>query len=290
MRILFCLMIALAALGCRTMPDTTWVEHALAQQELEQGQTGNAILILEDCKRRSPDYAMTYLTLAAAWAREGNIDKFRENIEIYLTLNPSHHVAALYLGEAQFKQQRFEEAKKSFKAYLAAERGSDSKSLEHRYHALARLAETAEFENNDLDRHIYLGRALHQLALSELARPSEAGVPDEVRNAVRENLTVALEERSDARKLAKETKSIDHEMAVVSSLREDVEAGRADKIRHRLLASTNPSVESGHRRRPPRSLLAMSPLSGLALSAPRSLSWSDSILDEENGNTFHANQ
>ena len=271
MRGLFCLIIGIAAVGCRTMPDTTWVEHALAQQELEEGKTENAIMILEDCKRRSPDYAMTYLTLAAAWARQGDTDKFRENIETYLALNPSHHVAGLYLGEAQFKQHRYDQAKKTFQAYLTAEKGSDSKSLEHRYHALARLAEIAENENNDLDRHLYLGRALHQQALSELARPTDAGVSEETRVAICDSLTFALEELLEARELSKDTSIVDREVAAVTSLREDVEEGRADKI-SLLLTSTSSMAASGQPSKDRyRNLLAMSPLSGLALPTPKPL-------------------
>lgn len=268
MRIFVCLIVGITAVGCRTMPDTTWVEHALAQQELAQGQAENAIIILEDCKKRNPDYAMTYLTLAAAWARQGDTDKFRENIEAYLALNPSHHVAGLYLAEAQFKQQRLEEAKKSFQAYLTAEKGSDSKSLEHRYHALARLAEIAESEGNQLDRHLYLGRAFHQQALSELAASSESGVSDETRYSIAEVLNFALEELIEARELSKETGIVDREIAAVTSLREDVEEGRADKIAL-LLSSTTSTAASGEPSKDRyRSLLSMSPLSGLNLPSP----------------------
>jgi len=268
MRNFLCLLVGITCVGCRTMPDTTWVEHALAQQELAQGQADNAILILEDCKKRNPDYAMTYLTLAAAWARQGNTDKFRENIEAYLALNPSHHVAGLYLAEAQFKQQRFDEAKKSFQAYLAAEKGSDSKSLEHRYHALARLAEIAESDGNELDRHLYLGRALHQQALSELAASSESGVSEQSKDSITEVLTFALEELQDARELSADRGMIDREIAAVTSLREDVEEGRADKIAL-LLSSTTSAAASGEPSKDRyRSLLSMSPLSGLSLPTP----------------------
>lgn len=268
MRIFLSLIVGIAAVGCRTMPDTTWVEHALAQQELAQGQADNAIIILEDCKKRNPDYAMTYLTLAAAWARQGDTDKFRENIEAYLALNPSHHVAGLYLAEAQFKQQRYEEAKKSFQAYLTAEKGSDCKSLEHRYHALARLAEIAESEGSQLDRHLYLGRAFHQQALSELAASSESGVSEESRDSIAEVLTFALDELIEARELSKDTGMVDREIAAVTSLREDVEEGRADKIAL-LLSSTTSIAASGEPSKDRyRSLLSMSPLSGLNLQAP----------------------
>lgn len=241
MRLALGIAATLILIGCRSTADSTWVEHALAQNELERGRPEEAIRILEDCRRRSPDYALTYLSLAAAWARQGNTDAFRENLEKYLTLNPSHYVAGLYLAEAQFKQSDLPAARKTYEAYLASEKGVDAKSLSRREHALSRLAEIAQREGDDLAFHRRTAEAQYQEALAQIASAGDQDLRDEQKLQVQSILESALAEFAEAKKTAADDPELERQTRAAEALLEDVNAGQTAKIAM-LLSTAQPTA------------------------------------------------
>lgn len=224
------------------MSESLWVEHALAQHALEEGNVDEAIRLLESVKERRPDHAVTYLTLAAAYARAGDADRFQQNIETYRSLNPSHHVASLYLGEAHFRQDNLLAATEAFQAYLAEETGADAKSLHRREYALGRLAEIAGREGRTSNELHFAARRHHQAALAALVDAHNARVTPEVEGEIRNHLRASLDAYQQLATHA-DAGDITSEQATVASLMGDLDDGRIEHVA-RLLATVGASSQS----------------------------------------------
>jgi tetratricopeptide (TPR) repeat protein len=237
--------------GCRATHDRLWLDQALAHRELEQGNAGRAIELLDRCKRDRPDYAPTYLSLAAAWAQRGDRDQFRENIAIYRRLNPTHDVADLYLAEAEFKDGQLDRANMLFDEFLKGTSAQfDAKTLSRRAHAFERLAEIAHQQGNGGNEHLYLARLEATKAWRSAIEPvadngQEGRSPDDRRQEIQASLACALEELQAARSLSSSQDDkviIDKEIDIVRRMLEDADTGRLADLAFLLAARTE--VES----------------------------------------------
>jgi tetratricopeptide (TPR) repeat protein len=177
-------LVGIALAGCRSTGQAPWVHQAIAQRELEEGNAGNAITILEECQKRNPEFAPTYLSLAAAWSQRGNVDEFRKNLERYLALNPSHHVARLYLAEAALRQEDLDVARTRYQEYIDAETASDRKASLRKQHAFERLSEIARASRDESAAHFLAACACHQAARAEINdMDPDQGIADAVLRA-----------------------------------------------------------------------------------------------------------
>jgi hypothetical protein len=257
------LIICLLVSGCRSTGDRIWLDQALAHRELEAGNAGRAIELLDRCKKDRPDYAPTYLSLAAAWAQRGDRDRFRENMAIYRELNPTHDVADLYLAEAEFKEGHGEQADLLFQDYLQATQNQfDAKTLARRIHALSRRAEVAHQQGETQRSHLLRARVESTKAWWLAIAPNEAGVdggdlpkqvdPKENRQQeILASLATSLDELQMARQLSAtpEGKSlVDREIDIVRKMLEDADSGRLADLAFILAAhsdvETTPSAEA----------------------------------------------
>ena len=237
--------------GCRATTDRLWLDQALAHRELEQGNAGRAIELLDRCKNQRPDYAPTYLSLAAAWAQRGDHDQFRENIAIYRRLNPTHDVADLYLAEAEFKDGQLDRANMLFHEFLTATSTQfDAKTLSRRAHAFDRLAQVAHQLGETSNEHLYLARLEATKAWRSAIEPTaDAGQKsrsnDDRHNEIHASLAIALEELQTARGIAStkdEKVIIDKEIDIVRRMLEDADTGRLADLA--LLLAARSDVES----------------------------------------------
>lgn len=152
------LLLSALLVGCQSASTEQWL---VGQMELEVGNYRGAIAALEKDRRRRPDHAPTYLSLAAAYTRQGDHEQAAALLTKYLELNPANHTAHLYLGECQLSLGEGEKARQSFQAFLSASKGGPVVAdRPHTVHALERLSELSARDTDLYPHFSYRAEAL----------------------------------------------------------------------------------------------------------------------------------
>ncbi|MBY0588034.1 hypothetical protein K2X85_12710 [bacterium] len=272
------LILCLVLSACRSTDDRVWLDQALAHRELEEGNAGRAIELLDRCKKDRPDYAPTYLSLAAAWAQRGDRDRFRENIAIYRQLNPTHDVADLYLAEADFKEGHWDQADILLEEFLRVTANHfDAKTLARRIHALGRRAEIADHRQDESNRHLFLARVeatkAWWLALQttpSTTKDNSSRTTEDPRREILASLASSLEELQKARDhgSSQEQKTfLDQEIGIVTRMLQDAESGRLADMAFLLSARNDVETTAAVDRTPTPT--ASSILSNASAGPPR---------------------
>lgn len=187
-----CLVGLFASTGCQSTPLEPWM---MGQWELETGDVEAAVTHLEVARRSAPDFAPTYLSLAAAHTRLGDYPAVADDLRTYLDLEPGHAAVHLYLGECLRKLERHGEAETEFRRFLEKTQQGPITSHGHQRIAFCqrRLASYA-LDRGDVggeqfhlalatryeatvaagrERELLRGRAIDLLAEAEISLPTD---------------------------------------------------------------------------------------------------------------------
>lgn len=89
-----------------------------AMKHLKAGDYEKGTALLTDLTRRSPGHTASYINLAIAYQKMGNLAAAEENIKKALALNPEHPVANTEYAVLYRKTGRFGEARKLYEGTL----------------------------------------------------------------------------------------------------------------------------------------------------------------------------
>jgi tetratricopeptide (TPR) repeat protein len=210
-RLALALGVAFQTVGCRSSALEHW---SVGQLELRSGQTDRAISSLEKSKALDPDFAPSYLALAAAKAKTGDLPAVAENLQEYLRRNPEHAAAELYLAECQSNLGDDASARRSFEAFLISTDRQRDKHAGRRIHAHERLAELADRRGDAFEEDLHAGAAL----LEDAARRELPPVDEAASRRKAEQLVAALQLLKRAKALKPADPEVKRQLSAVLAM------------------------------------------------------------------------
>jgi tetratricopeptide (TPR) repeat protein len=172
------LLASLLAGGCRSTAPQYW---KAGQTELEAGNFETAVNRLERSRGCDPEFAPTYLALAAAYSRTGDFDAVATALEQYLSLHPDHHVAHLYLAECLQSLGDLEGARNHYLHFAHRTSPWTHADLRRLAHTFERLSALAALRDDPFEESMYAGigayyRGKHLLAAAQESDPQAVAV------------------------------------------------------------------------------------------------------------------
>lgn len=139
------------------------------QKALLEGKTHEAITCFQRSLKIEPLLASNYLSLAAAYAEQGEDELEALQLENYLRLEPEHHIIRKHLADLRIRLKQPKEAHELLERFIADIQDLTALACDHLVVTHSKLAKLAEQEEDSYGAHLNRGIGLYQLALQKAA-------------------------------------------------------------------------------------------------------------------------
>jgi hypothetical protein len=137
------------------------------QEALLNGKNHEAVAFFQRSLKLDPLLACNYLSLAAAYADQGEDELEALQLEHYLRLQPEHHVIRKQLADIRLRLRQPAEAHALLERFISDIQDQTELATDHLVVSHSKLAKIAELEEDSYNAHLHRGIGLFRLALQQ---------------------------------------------------------------------------------------------------------------------------
>ena len=137
------------------------------QEALLNSKTQEAVAFFQRSLKLDPLLACNYLSLAAAYADQGEDELEALQLEHYLRLQPEHHVIRKQLADIRLRLRQPAEAHALLERFVSDIQDLTELATDHLVISHSKLAKIAELEEDSYNAHLHRGIGLFRLALQQ---------------------------------------------------------------------------------------------------------------------------
>jgi hypothetical protein len=145
------------------------------QQLMSDGDTAKAIPCFQESLKLDPDLARNHLSLAAAYAAQGNDELSVVHMGRYVRQQPDHLLARLHYADLLLRLRQPAAARVQYERFLADVQDNEELADEHLVHCYSRLMEICEAAADEYGEHLNRGLGLYHIARQRAALGDPAG-------------------------------------------------------------------------------------------------------------------